>query len=155
MSNHGKPLGPELEELGTRLGLPDLEWDDDLVCSLKIGDDFFMTMAVEPKRGLTLYTVVGQFPEEVCPVIYREIASANLLWRDTEGATLSADPDSGTVFLARAQPTETVTADQWYSDLQDFLRVTRFWRDRFVQLTEGPAPEAPAPTPSAKNRMFA
>lgn len=84
-----KELGievPSFEDMNQTISIA---FSDQLVTCLSIDDD-----------GFVVFAKLGSAPEN-SPAFLEELLSANLFWRDTEGATLSLDPETRGVFLAR------------------------------------------------------
>lgn len=146
-----KTLNEEIDDLlrrlGERLGLEDLAWDDGGECTLEVDDHLTVAMYVDDAdQNLVLYAVVGQADEDSAPQVYRELIEANLLWKGTGGATLGADPDAGTVILAKELPLTVLDLDSWEHHLGEFVSVTERWTARLTELTSSADPESLPPT---------
>ena len=61
------------------------------------------------------------------------LLSANLMWRDTDGATLSLEPYSRAVVIARTWPIALLeSADDLQSKFDRFCHLANTWRQALV-----------------------
>lgn len=89
-----------LSQLQSRQGVdPDPDHSD--LVTLVFEDDITIGLSPAGPDSLTLYAHLGDLPVDATDVA-EQLLAANLFWRDTEGATLSLEPYSRGVYLARA-----------------------------------------------------
>ena len=64
----------------------------------------------------------------------RTLLTANLMWQDTQGATITLAPESDTVLLQQMWLPEQATADRLDAFLQSFALSLDFWTQRCATL---------------------
>ena len=64
----------------------------------------------------------------------RALLTANLMWQDTQGATITLAPESDTVLLQQMWLPEQATADKLDAFLQSFALSLDFWTQRCATL---------------------
>jgi len=100
------------------LGALSLEFDDGIQIHLD-----------ELDEKLVIYSQVGTAGEDQHARL-ELLLSANLMWRETDGATLSLDPYSRAVILAKSYtPLELNTVYDLQSALDKFCQLTQSWRE--------------------------
>ena len=72
--------------------------------------------------------------EEVALRELRALLTANLMWQDTQGATITLAPESDTVLLQQMWLPEQATADKLDAFLQSFALSLDFWTQRCATL---------------------
>lgn len=72
--------------------------------------------------------------EEVALRELRTLLTANLMWQDTQGATITLAPESDTVLLQQMWLPEQATADKLDAFLQSFALSLDFWTQRCATL---------------------
>lgn len=79
-----------------------------------------------------VYASVGHIVANDAPAL-EGLLSANLMWRDTDGATLSLEPYSRAIVLARAWPIALLaSADELQSKFVRFCHLANTWRQALV-----------------------
>ena len=115
-----------LKDLGDRIGVA-LEPDADGVCAFE-ADGLAVTIHDLPEIGaVALVGDLGEPPPERLEGLYEALLGANHLFRDTGGATLSRDPDSGRFALCRALPVKALDADAFYDVVERFVSSAHVW----------------------------
>lgn len=117
-----------IQDYGDRLGLSGLALPEDGALSLDY-DDGVQIHLDQLAEKLVIYSQVGT-AEEGDPSKLEILLSANLMWRDTDGATLSMDPYSRAVILAQthtAQELETV--HHLVATLNKFCNLAKTWQN--------------------------
>ena len=69
------------------------------------------------------------------------LLAANLFWLESDGATLSLEPISGEVLLARKLDSRELTVDGLREALDGFANAVDYWRERIADF--GRSAEAP------------
>ncbi len=136
---------PLLEELGRRINHPGLEVDEFGRCVLNVGADFQLTLYYdEPTQAVTVFCGLAQLAARDIAAWAPHLLRANLFWSETSEATLSLDPESGVVVLARRLPENGLDYTVFEEALLRFMAAAKTWHERLHQ----PAP-TPPPTPAA------
>lgn len=93
-----------LESLGSIVGLPQLEFDEDEdTCTVLLDKKFEISITLNQSNNeLVLHHQLGILPEENRYEIVEQLLEANLFWAGTRGATISMERSSGSVMIARA-----------------------------------------------------
>ena len=115
-----------LKDLGSRLNIP-LEPDADGVCAFE-ADDLFVTIHDLPELGaIALIGDLGEPPPERLEGLYAALLEANYLFRDTGGATISRNPESGRLALCRALSHTALSPDGFYDAVERFVSAAQVW----------------------------
>jgi hypothetical protein len=116
-----------LSQLQSRLGVEPDETHSDLLM-LDFEDDISVGLEPAEPDSLTLYAHLGDLPVGAGDAA-EQLLAANLLWRDTEGATLSLEPYSRGVYLARSLGASQVSDVQALETaLSSFVQLVARWR---------------------------
>jgi hypothetical protein len=149
-SREGKKLASHLvlRELGVELGVGPIELDADGGTQLTFGQDLVVDLEQLPGSDvLYLSAPVGQLDSglltEARAELLAELLAANLLGRDTGGATLALDTLLDEVVLCRGLPSDGLTLGALRQALEDFLDHLSAWRQRLAEGAAG-APAARA-----------
>ena len=68
--------------------------------------------------------------------VYESLLQANLFWSGTDGATLSVEPQTGSVFLARQLPQQVVDLPTFETMMESFVNIAEFWTDELARLSQ-------------------
>ncbi|MFY8104713.1 MAG: CesT family type III secretion system chaperone [Ramlibacter sp.] len=71
---------------------------------------------------------LGAVQAERAGAVHRWLLEANHLWAGTAGATLSLQPETGTVLIAGRLDLDGLTAPALGAVLEDFVDVALYWR---------------------------
>lgn len=101
----------------------------DVGISLALEFDGGITVHLDRQEGeLVLHAPVGEVTVGDTERL-EALMSANLLWRDTDGATLGLEPYSRTVILARSWPLVALAGEQAVQHhLDQFCHLAASWR---------------------------
>lgn len=128
--------------LGHAIGIPSLALDDDGNCLLRFDGTVVMLESEPEAQRLVLHAAIGTAPAHGREAVFARLLEANLLWKDTGGATFAYDPRSGRVLLMQAVP--GATAPAVFPDLvARFVDAAEAWTARLGELPD----PAPAPVP--------
>ncbi len=143
--------------LSKELGVP-IETEDN-ACAVCAGasDGSSVTVLLQgyDERGAVLATAdLGAPPPERLERLFRSLLEANDLFRDTGGATLSLDPDTGRIRLQRFDALDALSVAGPGKAFLAFLDVAAAWasvvRDfRAAPSDENPADEGLPPSPAS------
>jgi hypothetical protein len=133
-----------LAHVAAMTGLAGLALDEENRCGLKFDDQ--LGVEIELAGGdLRLTAVVGSYPPELELPALRELASANLGWAGTGGATLAANTDRRLVALQLREAAEGLDTDRFVRLLEGFVNTAERWAERLAHLRPDTPPEAPSP----------
>ena len=121
-----------LEEFSRQQEIEPLQLDDANYCALASADDH-----VDEGQGTFIaFGSIGTLSEdeEVALRELRALLTANLMWQDTQGATITLAPESDTVLLQQMWLPEQATADKLDAFLQSFALSLDFWTQRCATL---------------------
>jgi hypothetical protein len=126
-----------LRALGQAIDMPQLAFDADGTCVLRFDGTTVMLEDDAGQHRIVLHAAIGTAPAEGRAAFFARLLEANLLWRDTAGATFSLDKASDRVLLMLAIPLDT--APVRVPDLVGrFVDAAEAW----VGLLPGLSPEA-------------
>lgn len=124
-----------LNELAAVLGLPTLLDEDEDLLILNFEDSPALSISLDEDEGLVVAACLGVAPPDD-PEFLEELLAANLMFRDTNGATLSLERQTRQVFLARRWSTlELSTAQGLERALKEFLQFADVWQRALPRLT--------------------
>ena len=121
-----------LAALGRRLGIAELGFDEKAgTCALAFDGRVTVHLAVDERAvGLVMFAVLGEFSPAQRPDLGAALLRGNYMWRVTEGATLSLDPEQDAALLALALPAAQLTGELLETRLSGFVNVAFAWAAR-------------------------
>jgi hypothetical protein len=131
-----------LAEFGKGIGIPQLAFDEGGYCCLFFDEIVVNLELDEETEQLSLYSNVGDLPEDVKPGFYEALLEANYFFRNTGGATLGIDRNARLVALVYRVSYPTLNLVQFERIIENFVNVTETWI-RKVRELDAPG-EAPA-----------
>ena len=139
------PIRELIKELGRALGLEELLSDAEDLALLHFEDAPAISLSVLDDECVALAASIGTMPEGR-PDVLEELLASNLLWRDTDGATLSMERYTREVFLARQMSAQALDGSAALTRaLETFIDEARQWTDVFATLiTTDPPGDAAA-----------
>lgn len=100
------------------------------------------------------FALIGQLPESERQAGYRHLLEANLLFRDTYGATLAADTGVGDVFIQKEWPFPLVQADTFVEELKVYIQTAIAWSEKVTVFASAQAEgDKPSPVSQANIRV--
>lgn len=119
-------------ELGSRIQIPDLKFDDNNVSSVIFDDSLKVEFETLPDgKTLFLHSVVGVVPPGVSAAFYARLLSANLFGVETGRAVLALDKDQGEVMLFQRFNVEDLEYADFEKSLEEFLARLEYWKNLF------------------------
>lgn len=91
----------------------------------------------EETSMVVLFSEIGTYESKNELAVLSTIAQANFLWAATAGGTLSALPESKTVYLAYQAPISSLEAEPFVQRVQEFVRVTQQSKYILKNIEEG------------------
>lgn len=128
-----------LDEFARLQELDPLQLDDDNHCALASADDHVVHLRFDEELGsLIAFGSIGTLSDdgEVAQRQLRALLTANLMWQDTRGATITLAPESDTVLLQQLWLPEQATAEKLDAFLQSFALLLDFWTQRCAALAD-------------------
>ena len=134
--------GALVAALGHAIGIPALALDSKGGCRLRFDGTEVMLEAEPEEQRLVLHADIGTAPALGREAVFGRLLEANLLWKDTGGATFAFDPRSGRLLLMQAVPDGTAPAR--FPDLvARFVDVAEAWTAQLGGLSDPAAAAAP------------
>ena len=126
-----------LKEFSLQEELEPLQLDEDNYCMLVSADEHVVHIRFDEAQGTFIaFGSIGTLSrdEEVSRRELRALLTANLMWQDTMGATITLAPESDTVLLQQMWLPEQATVEKLDAFLQSFVLLVSFWEKRFSGL---------------------
>ena len=126
-----------LKEFSLQEELEPMQLDEDNYCLLVSADEHGVHIRFDDEQGT--FIVLGSIgtlseDEEVSRREMRELLTANLMWQDTKGATITLAPETDTVLLQQMWLPEQATVEKFSAFLQSFVILMGFWEQTFSSL---------------------
>ena len=126
-----------LKEFSLQEELEPMQLDEDNYCLLVSADEHVVHIRFDDEQGT--FIVLGSIgtlseDEEVSRREMRELLTANLMWQDTKGATITLAPETDTVLLQHMWLPEQATVEKFSAFLQSFVILMGFWEQTFSSL---------------------
>ena len=131
-----------IREFGQSLELPDLVLDEAGYCTLAFDEKWLINLHYdESLQRLTLFSHVSETIPEHRLKVYERLLSANHFWRETGGATLSTDSETGGVVLAQRSNGCDLDLPAFEDLIEAFVDNVAYW-SREVELLQQPDGES-------------
>lgn len=128
-----------LNEFAAVAGLDNLTPDENNCCSIQIGDDTVLHLCLKPESGsLMLSGAVGMLPEDedLQGDVMKFLLVSNLYGLETDGATLSLEPEGDIVVLHRDWGPEGADGAALMRQTQCFAELLRHWQATYLAMLE-------------------
>ncbi|MEM7504770.1 MAG: type III secretion system chaperone [Pseudomonadota bacterium] len=121
-----------VREVGTMIGIPDLELDESGACSLSINEERLRVSILHDADGsLTIIaTLQGVEPTEA---VLRGSMEANYLWLGTSGATFCLNGDNDKVTLVQSA-SDAADPQTLMARLESLVEMAEAWQDEFAEI---------------------
>lgn len=126
-----------LKEFSLQEELEPMQLDEDNYCLLVSADEHVVHIRFDDEQGtFIVFGSIGTLSEdeEVSRREMRELLTANLMWQDTKGATITLAPETDTVLLQQMWLPEQATVEKLSAFLQSFVVLMGFWEQTFSSL---------------------
>jgi hypothetical protein len=117
-----------LSRFGAGIGLPDLAPDDEGYCCLSFDELKTHLQHDNEQDELLVFTRLGEIDDDEPASLYERLLAANFFWSGTGGATLSVQPEDGSVFLAVKAPMRMLDQAAFEKLLEHFIDAAEHWR---------------------------
>ena len=124
---------------GEKLGI-ELKLNEDGVCMFEADG---MTMTIHNLREIDTIVIMGDLgdpPPWNLENLYRNMLEANYHFRDTSGATISFNPETGRFILCRALPCKALDGESFFAAAERFVSTLEIW-GRIIRDYRGGAPK--------------
>ena len=111
---------------GEKLGI-ELKLDEDGVCMFEADG---MIVTIHNLREIDVIAITGDLGEPPpwnLENLYRSMLEANYLFKDTSGATISFNPESGRFALCRALPCKMLDSESFFAAAERFVSTLEVW----------------------------
>ena len=124
-------------ELGQSLGMAGMSAGEDGYIGLTI-DKLDVHLQYESEEDtVVLFCRLQEVDPDRRDVIYGMLLAANVLWQGANGATFSADYDTGRVFLADRRSRTALDVDSLSTWIERFVDTAGYWHGRIAAANEG------------------
>jgi len=128
-----KKVNDLLDELGRMLGLKSLGLNKDLCCFLTFDE---LLVAIEYNQDTdrcVLSSPIGGIPEQNRQELYELLLAGNHFWKETGGATLSIDKETGLTYLLHNFSAEHTSFTAFSTILENFIKTLERWVETIAQ----------------------
>jgi len=119
-----------LLELGQKLGIEDLSFQDNDTCQLIVGENLTVTIElIKGEEAVYLYGDICPKPASPGTALFERLMGANLFGAETGGATLALNPGTNTLVLWKKVGLDGQGGDALLTELQEFSNWLLTWQD--------------------------
>lgn len=115
-----------ITDFAARLGMT-IEPDADGVYSFDGEGITFTIHDLSPVGQVALTGDVGLPPPEKPEKLYKLVLEAQYLFQETQGATMSLNPETGRFTLCRTLPLDALTPDAFFALAEQFVNTLEAW----------------------------
>ena len=133
-------------ELGQSLGMAGMAAGEDGYIGLTI-DKLDVHLQYEAEEDtVVLFCRLQEADPDRRDVVYGMLLAANVLWQGANGATFSADPDTGRVFMADRRARAALDVESLSAWIERFADTAGYWHARIETANAGgPLQDGDAP----------
>ena len=126
-------ISDALQELGSHIGLPNLELDPQGSASVVFGDEIVISMSsADEGRTLWLNAAIGGVSAEGADEDLLKMAlQASLLGSATDGAHFTFDPADGQLTLERSLAMDVLDFTAFLISVENFVNQAGHWQAKF------------------------
>lgn len=136
-----------LREFGAKIGMPQIDFNDDNFCTLAFDDIIVNLERVGEGEYLAFYLWIAAVEAEQRPEVAQAAADANYLFSGTHGATLGMSRSTGDLVLAAQIADATLTLARLEQTLENLVNLAQSWRTRLADgVIPGAAPSSMVPS---------
>ena len=128
-----------IRALGQRMGIADLDFDEEGAVVFEIDTSLRLAMGVEPDTdAITLYSPINGSDGKCHAGMLNDMLAGNYLWQATQGATLAIDKATDLVVLQQRVPLGRMSYEDFEKTLETFVTTLQ----SFIQIAAEGNPEA-------------
>lgn len=135
MSSRAEAL---LQDLSQSIGLPDLKFDEQNMCTLLVDGEHRITLLANSETHLILYGILGGWPDDAPSNFGLDLLTANMLLAELEGPHLGYEPLSKSVLLVKSCPLDGLDVERLEAQMDEMINhqenSLRFILDKGVHL---------------------
>ncbi|AEV39614.1 Tir chaperone (plasmid) [Pseudovibrio sp. FO-BEG1] len=117
-----------LAELGEKIGLPNLELDEEGLCSFEVEDEFTLTLGANNQDEVILFALLPDIQKDKREAGYRLLLQANLLGKGTGDAVLAMTEGDNQPALNSRFSAQNLAVQQLEEKLDTFIKLVKLWR---------------------------
>lgn len=134
MSSRAEAL---LSDLSQSIGIKDLAFDEQRMCSFIIDDHYRVTLLASSDDALLIYGILGSYPDPDNFAL--ELLTTNLLFAEVNGPYVSFEPISRTLLLAISLPLDELDVAALEAQIEYMVQnqehITKTLAERNITLT--------------------
>jgi hypothetical protein len=142
-----------LTELGVRMGVPALAFDEQGYCTIGLDDHIVNFERLAEGGTIAIYVWLGVVPEEKRAEAALQLADANYLFQQTQGATLGLNRHEGDAVLASQTSTADLTVAQFEQVVENIVNLAAAWKRNLFGGGDPALSEESTPASSADLRV--
>ena len=125
-----------LDKLAAEIKLEEeLKLDEHSQCFLLFDDAMLVQICLLEEDGMFSFAAkLGNIDEAKINLLYPRLLEANLLWRETHGATLAVQQYSEMVMLVQHMPMRNCNYTLFEKSLEIFVNTVEFWLKHLEEL---------------------
>lgn len=124
-----------LEVYGKEVGLPNLKFGENSVCSLIFDSTINVDIAYREDQDQCIFAAkIGDIPVEGKEVLYESLLKANAFGMDTAGASLGIDEENNSIVLSFVFLTQSFSYDLFKTVLNNFVDLVEDWTKKYEEL---------------------
>lgn len=136
MSSRAEAL---LSDLSQSIGIKDLAFDEQRMCSFIIDDHYRVTLLASSDDSLLIYGILGSYPDPDPDNFALELLTTNLLFAEVNGPYVSFEPISRTLLLAISLPLDELDVAALEAQIEYMVQnqehITKTLAERNITLT--------------------
>jgi hypothetical protein len=131
-----------LGQFGAAIGIPDLGFDNDGLCHIRIDEDLPITFRRDDEQHrLSTIGLLAEALPQFDHVLMQDILSLNIGPLRGIAPAIGVEPASGTVVLYQNVPLNQLDAQRFQDMLGDFIEIQKAWMGRLGELAKPAADE--------------
>ncbi|KZL12925.1 CesT family type III secretion system chaperone [Pseudovibrio ascidiaceicola] len=117
-----------IAELGEKIGLPNLQLDEEGLCSFDVEEEFMLTLGANNQDEVILFALLPDIQKDKREAGYRLLLQANLLGKGTGDAVLAMTEGDNQPALNSRFSAKSLGVTQLEEKLDTFIKLVKLWR---------------------------
>ncbi|KZK88506.1 Tir chaperone protein (CesT) [Pseudovibrio sp. Ad46] len=117
-----------IAELGEKIGLPNLQLDEEGLCSFDVEDEFTLTLGANNQDEVILFALLPDIEKDKRQAGYQLLLQANLLGKGTGDAVLAMTEGDNQPALNSRFSAKSLGIAQLEDKLDKFIKLVKLWR---------------------------